>query len=116
MNEAFLLYLFTRLDAVKDLWMMFALISAILVGGTMFGLIVVGDEGFKKYLPWTVPLFLTFAILNVVTPSSKDMAIIVGGTMALRAAQTPEAKALGGELYDAVMSKLREESGKREKK
>ncbi len=108
MNETLMLYLFTRINAVH---------GVIVVGLSVMAvsLLVWNMHRYiEEELPITVPVVwrvvagVAVAVL-VFFPSQKDLAIIVGGTYALEAARSPEAKELSGLVLDAVRRSIKEQ-------
>lgn len=110
MNEAWLLYLFTRLDEVKGVLIAITVAGffAVVMGG--LAVIIADEQKWARPLKWIFGVTMVVMFVNIFIPTSKDLAIIVGGTMLVRAAQTPEAKELGTALYNTVMQHLTEET------
>ena len=108
MSDVFLLYLFTRLDAFGAAMQMLAFVSAFAAFVLTIGSLVEPEDFPAKHMRNPVlAIFCVSAFLALATPSKTDMAIIVGGKLAIDAARTPEAKELAGELYEAVMYQLK---------
>jgi hypothetical protein len=113
MNETLFLYLFTRLDvflgAAKGAMFLCALVLFMLLRvAAIWGddIEPVADK-LKTGAKWTVRLFFAGLLVVLILPSQRDMAIIVGGTLAIKAAQTPQAQELGGLVYEAVKKQLK---------
>lgn len=109
MSEVLMLYLFTRLDAVG----VFAVIVAHISFGALallsgVGFVEKNDEAKRIARVYALPVFCVSAMLAVLVPSSKDLALIVGGKLAIDAARSEKGRELSSAVYDAVMAKLRE--------
>ena len=108
MSEILLLYLWTRLDAIGAL----AVTSA---GMLAFGWVIMAwlviCEDDQDLMPkfrvcsWVLSLAVLVAVL---VPSKTDLAIIVGGKIAIDAARSPEAAEIGSAVRDLVLRELRE--------
>jgi hypothetical protein len=108
MDEVWLLYWFTRLDAVNGMGVMFAVVGAFATFATIvFGSLDGASSTLRTVRRLTIPVTILGLLIITFVPTQRDMAIIVGGTMAIKAAKTPEASALGSELYNAVMEQLK---------
>lgn len=111
MTDYLLLYLFTRLDSLRIVIVVATIALAVLQVLSFFA-ISDGDGvgALKDNKTWgrslIVSLFLVMGIVAI--PSSKDLAIIVGGKIAADAVRSPEAAEIGGLVYDAIRQKLKE--------
>ena len=107
MNETLLLYLFTRVDVIHGA----AIVLLILGGAALFlwQMIERADTGkFPVIQLWKwVGLSALIAIVLLV-PRQKDLAVIIGGAYAIKAARPPEAKEIGGLVFDAIQNVLKE--------
>jgi hypothetical protein len=113
MSTAWILYWFTRLDAIEA-FLCILIIGALLLG---LGLGLVGlmqlsvDEDESGYRlighakKWAY-VFLSVGFLSIWVPSQKDVAIIVGGQLAANVVQTPEAKELGNKVLQVLNQEL----------
>lgn len=112
MNEIFLLYIWTRLDSVTGmLWVVF--IATIIVA--LSGLVVwwlnagiyddTGKKG-KEVTKRVAPYLAIIAVLIVVVPTQKDVAIIAGGWLVKQAASSEFAQEIGAKTYSVIMGKL----------
>ncbi len=132
MNEVVLLYLFTRLDAIGTFLFLVSFV-AFMASIALIGIAL--SSASQDPDDWTSPDFkrkaakqlamapvfrrraiiagcvgLVAALLTVATPSQKDMAIIVGGKLAIDAAKSEKGQELAGAVYDAVMAQLKKAS------
>ena len=107
MNETFLLYLFTRLDALNTVLFVFVFCLAFAAGMAVLAVFIEGAQ-FKPLAITTTAALLFFTLLAVAVPTQKDVAIIVGGSMAISAAKSPQAQEIGGLVYDAIKKQLKE--------
>jgi hypothetical protein len=110
--DIFLLYLFTRIDELRGLLDLIAFGGTVLFGAGMFiRLMGCPDDEFKPFL-WTWRLCAVAAGIGlagkVLVPSQKDLALIVGGKLAIEAAQSPTAK----KVYTIVDDMLDEQLAK----
>ena len=117
MNELFLLYLWTRLDAIKG----FAIVIPLASMGIAFiiALVDIEYDGFAQrfwkswrhlaYILWT----FSIAVL-IFLPSKTDAAIIAGGWLVKEAATSEVAKNIGERTYKLIAGKLDEELAKLE--
>ena len=113
MNDVLLLYLFTRLDALATLFGVLAMVGAVVAGMcTLYAFIECYNEDDRKVPVRFAKLAATCAIcagvLSALTPSTRDMAIIVGAKVTLDAIRSPEAAEISSAVKDAVLKKLRE--------
>lgn len=119
MSDILLLYAFTRLDALHSL------LNGELLGFTLtvaFSLVVasaLAPVEFKNSAPkmrkWGKGLLIVSAIgvaLHALVPNRTDMAIIVGGKIALDVGRSETAKEIGNEVMGAVRATLRQAAGK----
>lgn len=107
MSDWMLLYAFTRLDALGALFgAASAACAAGIWAGCMFGFVGNKPAGFVWAKVAGVGLALS-ALLAAAIPSRADMAIIVGGKIALDASRTDTAKEIGGEVLDAIRAQLK---------
>lgn len=131
--EIFLLYVWTRLDALHlflgqlilgglgalmFLFCMAAILTPVwgeyvvekqidpaIEGRCTWALTSIGRR-IKRFLFTCVVLLLCLNVVKVLTPTSKDLAYIVAGYATLEIAKTPEAKVLGQALYNKAMELL----------
>lgn len=106
MTDVLLLYLFTRLNALISLFGFLAVIAAISCLGAMF---FYGIERDELYPHWRkhVAVFIACITLVTVIPSKSDMAIIVGGKIALDVGRSETAQKVGQEVLDAIRAQLK---------
>ncbi len=119
MSDILLLYLVTRAGAIGSLFGNVAI--AILMFGA-FGLLargvwisdlVPGDEEAAAWRQWRriavclAVMAATSGFLGVAIPNSKDMAIIIGGKIALDAARSETSQEIGAEVLAAVRAQLK---------
>ena len=117
MSDTFLLYLLTRLDAIKDV-----ITFLLVVGGTVYAAALLwfaisyvenfGDEevqGLKIYLFWSLIPLIAFAFLQVAIPSKKDAMFIVGGSAVLEAAKSDTAQRVASKSVQMVEKYLDEQ-------
>ena len=107
MTDILFLYLFTRLDALISLFGFLAFIAVISCLGAMF---FYGIERDELYPHWRkhVAIFIACMTLVTVIPSKSDMAIIVGGKIALDAARSDTGQEIAGEVMAAIRAQLKE--------
>lgn len=90
MNETFMLYLFTRLDSIGILLGLACFIlffaSAIAI---WFSMENCGSLPVCRKIWW---LFAVVLALNIITPTQKDVAIILAGSTIMSIAKTDEAQ------------------------
>lgn len=95
--ELFVLYLWLKLDTINLLGQNLIPMAVICLGVLTFWFFVCTVENKPQYKPkkwlWFLATFLLSigVFLSTVLPSSKQMAYLVGGHFALKAAETPEA-------------------------
>jgi len=114
--ELFLLYLFTRLDAVKEIIHPFFVISIILTGVGIIAYTIcnlVQDDCplilknyFLNALRTATTILIITTILQILLPTSKQLGIIVGGSLVIDAIHSPQVKEIGGLVYDAIKKQL----------
>jgi len=114
MTDILLLYLFTRLDVLTALLQVSLMIGAIAGGVVLLFASMLAAEtedwsSVKKYAPRGAVALILLAVLHVATPSSKDLALIVGGKIAVDAIRSPQAQEMSQMVLDAVRKKLNEE-------
>ena len=107
MSEVFLLYLFTRLDAISG-FLTIGCFFSFVIGFTAALMHAVEFEISPRLFKWMGVACVVFGLAAVFVPTQKDMAIIVGGKFAIDAARSPEGKQVRGLVYDAIMKQLRE--------
>ena len=113
--DIFLLYLFTRVDAIQGLFFALTLISGVFIFGTGMFAAMSCSEYEKNVREWCRTalkkwtwLPVLCATLTVATPTQKDLAIIVGGHFAIEAAQSDTAKKIYSIVTDTLDDKLAE--------
>ena len=113
MSTAWMLYWFTRLDAINGLWITAALICA---ASAAFAFAAYLDNRRIGRKTWRalIPAACLFAALFVLTPTQKDAAIIAGGQLAVNVAQTPEARELGSKVLQVINKELDERISKKD--
>lgn len=115
--ELFLLYLFTRLDPMHGA-LCFLTVAPIFVGmGSLIGFSCAADFAHsvderanlhlwrKRLVLLSVVVFFAAGIFKVLLPTQKDLAIIVGGYLAIQAASSEPAK----KVYSIVNGLLDEQ-------
>lgn len=113
MNDVLMLYLFTRADSFQ--WG-FGLLCFVAMAAMVLGFVwmLVKADGLVEHGPpkWyagaCVGGFFACFALALLTPTQKDLAIIIGGSYVIEAAKSEKAKEVGGLVYDAVIKQLRE--------
>ncbi len=118
---AILLYIFTRLDMIHGMAMAtsFVLGCYILVGSLVF-LLEMNTwnewEGFKKSLKPAVAVLVVGLSIVLFVPTSKDAALIIGGTLGYEAVSTivsdDRVQQIGGKTYEALDTWLDEQAEK----
>lgn len=87
--ELLALYLWLKLDAVRDL--LAAGIAGLTFAAISFGFISLLDAGrLHRFVPWWAAIAGVLALLHVALPTTKDAAILAGAHFAIQAAGTPE--------------------------
>ena len=119
MNDILLLYLVTRAGAIGSLFGGLAFIAAVAGAVTLFILALnISDnategEGpaawkfWRKVAAGFVMTTIIFGFLHAAIPSNKDIAIIIGGKIALDAARTETGQEIGAEVLAAVRAQLK---------
>lgn len=107
MSDVLLLYLFTRLDALIGLGAIGAVMAVVTGFGAMMFYSVEHDEMYPHWRKHAAAL-AAFVALIVITPSKSDMAIIVGGKIALDAARSDTGQEIAGEVVAAIRAQLKE--------
>lgn len=123
MSEVWILYFFTRVDELKSLLKFFALFGGMAaLGVCFFTALAASDDGrgawdaVKKLRPGRIAFLIgTAVILNAATPTQRDLAIIVGGKLAVDAAQSTTARKLLDLVNATIDSELDKALGKRTK-
>lgn len=107
MSDVLLLYLFTRLDALIGLGVLGAVMA---VATGLAAMMFYGIENDEMYPHWRkhAVAMVAFVALVVITPSKSDMAIIVGGKIALDAARSDTGQEIAGEVMAAIRAQLKE--------
>lgn len=122
MSDVMVLYLFTRVDALNGITSTWGVLFSLAAIGCIlikFGCRLFVDdtnrndleECAKRMTPWatwTVAAAAFFGILYVTVPTQRDMAIIVGGHMAVQAVRSETAQ----KVYAIVQDMLDEELAK----
>lgn len=129
MNELFLLYLWTRLDAVHELLDVLVGVSLVafpftlLIGAAIRDLnsddTPMHDLGVKmhsSYAKTLIAIFVVGSVLVALLPTKKDVAIIAGGWLVKEASQSEIAKNIGEKTYRLIQGKLDEAIEEVEKK
>lgn len=128
MSEWLLLYLFTRLDSISNVSTMVVVVCAIVALWATIYAAMKRDiasiwDGRPEHHEYTSRMRASAAALRVVkpavisgsialavavvVPSKTDMAIIVGGKIALDASRTPEARKISQDVLDAIRNQLK---------
>jgi len=112
MSDWFLLYLLTRVDALKMALEFMSFLSVIVWVFILaaHAAIVIHSEGFgleercalKKATKFVVSASIVIWVLAAVTPSRNDIIFIVGGSALIEAAQSDRAKSIGSKTLDVV--------------
>lgn len=104
MNEIFMLYLFTRLDALSVVLGLLCIALGITTVITMIMAAIMtsdGDEFPKMFIKiWYVFGFIVF--LNIVVPTKQDVAVILAGSTLMSIARTEEAQRITGKSVQVV--------------
>lgn len=120
--ELFLIYLWLKLDGLVISLAIMAFVLGLMVFIMLFPRLV--DEwdvnptdGEKVAIKWhkrSITLFVIMLCASVILPSSKDMAILVGSSIAIDAIKSPEGQKISvllrgkaNELLDAEIEKLK---------
>lgn len=108
MTDVLLLYLFTRVNVLLVLATLAMVASAMMCFFIpMYRDIEFGERPSAKAIRAPlVGMAIAVSVLLLV-PSKSDLAIIIGGKVALDAARSDEAKEIGGLVLDAVKRTLR---------
>jgi len=114
----FLLYLWTRLDALNAVFVLMAVVvvgTALISAGLYISASLDEDEFAKKIKPllvkssWLAGALLT---VSVFLPTQKDAAIIAGGWAVEQLATSEGAQQLGSKTFALINGKLDEELAK----
>lgn len=106
MSDVLLLYLFTRLDALIVLGGIGVFLGAISLFGAFMYCSVEYDSPYPHWRKHLAAIAAFVAVLAVV-PSKSDMAIIVGGKIALDAGRSETGQDVAGEVLEAIRAQLR---------
>lgn len=115
MNEIFLLYLWTRLDAIHDVAQFIGSATIVLLIFSPIGLVIILDDMSQVKALWNkakwylVPVWVLATVITVLVPTKQDAAIIAGGWVALEAVQSDVAKNIGSKTLTLIEDKLNEE-------
>ncbi len=118
MTDVLLLYAFTRLDAIHALFIAAMIVSGLCGSYVVFIARIDGftlaqpvDSRMSRFARRLFAAGIAAAVCVALLPSQRDLAIIVGGKVAIDAARSPEAQEVGGLVLDAIKRQL-QESGK----
>ena len=107
--DIFLLYVWTRLDVVTHFVKTIAIISTIIFAITIIalGICYLCDEinlslKIRKIMSFILKFLLPAVVLFIALPSSKDVALILGGSTVLEAARSEPAKRLAGKSVQVI--------------
>ena len=94
MNETFMLYLFTRLDNLNGVLVVGGVLLLI---GTLVSIIcaitlMLDDLEYPKIFHKLWAVFAAVVFLNIITPTQKDVALILAGSTIMSIAKTDEAQ------------------------
>ena len=94
MNETFMLYLFTRLDSLNGV---LAFLGLCIVLATAASLVVAffllsNDEKYPTFFHKLWIACSAVLLLNIITPTQKDVALILAGSTIMSIAKTDEAQ------------------------
>lgn len=128
MNDVLLLYLFTRLDAINVLALVLAMgggVAAVAAAMTAWAKEDTAEIWARepenpryknrmasaaalraKIRPLAIFAF-AFAVVTVAIPSKTDVAVIVGGKIALDVGRSETAQEVGQEVVDAIRAQLK---------
>jgi len=104
MNETFMLYLFTRLNSLSNLLDMLCFITGISSIVVVVAALIYASDGdtyptaFHKL--WWACAVIT--ILNIITPTQKDVALILAGSTIVSIAKTDDAKRITSKSVQVV--------------
>jgi hypothetical protein len=106
MEYAFWLYLLTRLDAFKDLFMNLSVVTGLgLVLTVVFSFIIVdtlGMNALKRILKWLGISFLCVELICALIPSKKDAMFIAGGIGVIEAARSDVAQRIASKSVGVI--------------
>jgi hypothetical protein len=94
MNETFMLYLFTRLNVFGGA---IFLTGVLLLIATVISIIYAccahaDQDEYPKYFHKVWAVFAIVVLLNIITPTQKDVALILAGSTIMSIAKTDEAQ------------------------
>jgi hypothetical protein len=96
MNETFMLYLFTRLGTLNGVITAGALLllTATIISIFVICMMCAEDIGgqYPKAFHKVWAAFAVFTLLNIITPTQKDVALILAGSAIMSIARTDEAQ------------------------
>ena len=110
MNEYFLLYLFTRLGAIKEFFSILTAVTGFSVG-VLYDALYFEQIDLKGLRRLSVPLFIFGCFGAILVPTKQDVAIILGGKMAIDVARSQEVSDVSKKILQAINKKL-DEAGK----
>lgn len=99
MNETFILYLFTRLNALSAFFT-FATFIGVLTVTIMSAVIVL--EKIKLPLKTAIAILIFCIIGVIITPTQKDAIFIIAGTSIIEATKNDSVKRIASKSLDAV--------------
>jgi hypothetical protein len=100
MSTAWMIYWWTRLDSINCFFGMAMFVS--LAIAFMLWL----EDSDSRLLPHCMVAAACIGFISIWIPSSKDVALIVGGQLATDVVQTPEAKELGTKALQLINQEL----------
>ena len=102
-NEVLWLYLFTRLDALRELAIVATVFGGSGVGAAWFAVFVDDWKGPVKSL---TALWVCVVLCTVAIPTQKDAMFILAGTGVIQAAKTDTAQRLAGKSVAVIEKAL----------
>ena len=107
MSDWMLLYLWTRLDALQAAGLVM-LVAGFAAAVVAFGMgMSESDDMLIRIGKRLIVVPVIGAMLAITVPNKTDLAIIVGGKIALDAGRSETAKEVGREVLDAVRAQLK---------
>jgi len=102
-NEVVLLYLFTRLDALKHLLFVASMLGSFGVAAAWFAIFIDDWKGPVKTL---TALWVCVVAFTVMVPTQEDAVFILAGTGVIQAAKTDTAQRLAGKSVQVIEKAL----------
>jgi hypothetical protein len=99
MDEIFWLYLFTRLDAIRELFTALSILAATGILVAIMGRLIAKVVTPIKSL---VAVWITLVLISVALPSKQDAVLILAGVGVIEAAKSEEVRQFAGKSVEVI--------------